>query len=65
MNTFMAIMSQLFWGVTVGALEAAFSTILRGGLTVGLIGGLGWWGVKKRRSRRIGAGDNAGTDKAD
>lgn len=27
MNTFMAIMSQLFWGVTVGALTATFTWI--------------------------------------
>ncbi len=52
MNTFMAILSQLFWGVTVGALEAAFSTILRGGLTIAAFGGLGWLGMKKRRKLR-------------
>ncbi|MCJ1961989.1 hypothetical protein [Novosphingobium mangrovi (ex Hu et al. 2023)] len=52
MNTFMAIMSQLFWGVTVGALEAAFATVARGAFAVFGLGGAGWWMVKRRRARQ-------------
>ncbi|MBO9725338.1 MAG: hypothetical protein J7530_13250 [Novosphingobium sp.] len=52
MNTFMAILSQLFWGVTVGALSAAFSTLAKGLATIVGIGGVGWYSLKRRRERR-------------
>ena len=53
MNTFMAIMSQLFWGVTIGALTAAFTTIGQGLAVVCGIGGLGWYGfTRHRRGKR-------------
>ncbi|EIZ77435.1 hypothetical protein WSK_3967 [Novosphingobium sp. Rr 2-17] len=52
MNTFMAIMSQLFWGVTIGALGAAFETLAKGAIMIGGIGGAGWYGLKWRRDRR-------------
>lgn len=51
MNTFMAIMSQLFWGVTVGALSSAFSTVAKGAAMLGGLGGAGWYGLKWRRGR--------------
>ncbi len=56
MNTFMAIMSQLFWGVTVGALEAAFATLARGGLAVLGVGGASWWLLRRHREKRSGSG---------
>ncbi|MBT0670339.1 hypothetical protein HT136_18385 [Novosphingobium profundi] len=52
MNTFMAIMSQLFWGVTIGALEAAFATVARGAIAAIGLGGAGWWVVRRRRAKR-------------
>jgi hypothetical protein len=52
MNTFMAIMSQLFWGVTVGALSAAFSSLAKGAATVAALAGMGWYGIKRRRRKR-------------
>lgn len=52
MNTFMAIMSQLFWGVTIGALSAAFETVAKGVVIIAGIGGIGWYGVKRRRCRQ-------------
>ncbi|EQB17528.1 MAG: hypothetical protein K0R64_409 [Novosphingobium lindaniclasticum] len=52
MNTFMAIMSQLFWGVTIGALSAAFSALAKGLAAVVGIGGVGWYSLKRRRDRR-------------
>jgi hypothetical protein len=48
MNTFMAIMSQLFWGVTVGALTVTASAIGKILLAVGVIGGFGWWALRRR-----------------
>lgn len=54
MNTFMAIMSQLFWGVTVGALSAAFSSLAKGAATVAALGCAGWYGMKRRRAKRLG-----------
>jgi hypothetical protein len=47
-NTFMAIMSQLFWGVTVGALTVTASAIGKILLAVGVVGGLGWWALRRR-----------------
>lgn len=44
----MAIMSQLFWGVTVGALTVTASAIGKILLGVGVIGGLGWWALRRR-----------------
>lgn len=52
MNTFMAIMSQLFWGVTVGALSSTFSLIAKGAAMAGGVGGAGWWSLRRRRRRR-------------
>ncbi|WP_395391757.1 hypothetical protein WBP07_13490 [Novosphingobium sp. BL-8A] len=52
MNTFMAIMSQLFWGVTVGALTSAFSALAKGLVAIVGIGGMGWYGFKYHRERR-------------
>jgi len=52
MNTFMAIMSQLFWGVTVGALSAAFSTLAKGLAAIAGIGAVGWYSLKRRRDKR-------------
>lgn len=52
MNTFMAIMSQLFWGVTVGALSSAFSSLAQGAATVAAVGCAGWYGVRRRRRKR-------------
>ncbi|WP_334181662.1 hypothetical protein [Novosphingobium sp.] len=48
----MAILSQLFWGVTVGALSAAFSTLAKGLAAIVGIGGVGWYSLKRRRERR-------------
>lgn len=50
MNTFMDIMSQLFWGVTVGALQAAFSTIACAILMALGLGGVGWWLLQRLRA---------------
>jgi hypothetical protein len=52
MNTFMAIMSQLFWGVTVGALSAAFSTLAKGLALILGVGGVGWYSLRRRREKR-------------
>ena len=52
MNTFMAIMSQLFWGVTVGALSAAFSTLAKGLALILVVGGVGWYSLRRRREKR-------------
>ncbi|KHK89530.1 hypothetical protein [Novosphingobium malaysiense] len=56
MNTFMAIMSQLFWGVTVGALTSTFSFFAKGVAVTAGVCGAGWWGRRwwldrHRRSR--------------
>ncbi|TCM18959.1 hypothetical protein EDF56_104494 [Novosphingobium sp. PhB165] len=48
----MAIMSQLFWGVTIGALTSAFSLLAKGLASIGVIGSLGWYGFKRHRERR-------------
>lgn len=48
----MAIMSQLFWGVTVGALSSTFSLLAKGAMMVLGFGGAGWWGLRWRRNRR-------------
>jgi hypothetical protein len=52
MNTFMTIMSQLFWGVTVGALSSAFSSLATGAATLAALGGAGWYGIKRRRRKQ-------------
>lgn len=52
MNTFMAIMSQLFWGVTVGALYSTFSLLAKGAALACGLGGAGWWSWQHRRNRR-------------
>ncbi|MCJ2188732.1 hypothetical protein [Novosphingobium beihaiensis] len=52
MNTFMAIMSQLFWGVTVGALSSTFSLLAKGTIVLGGLGGTAWYGLKRRRGSR-------------
>lgn len=57
MNTFMAIMSQLFWGVTVGALSSAFSSLAKGAATIAVLGCAGWFGMKRRRGKRDPQGD--------
>lgn len=49
MNTFMAILSQLFWGVTIGALSATFTAIGEGVILVLGLGGLAWYTMKRRR----------------
>ncbi len=48
----MAIMSQLFWGVTVGALSSSFSFLAKGLIVVAGLGAAGWFGLKRRRNRR-------------
>lgn len=52
MHNFMAILSQLFWGVTIGALSAAFETLAKGMMMIGGLGGAGWYGLKWRKARR-------------
>lgn len=49
MTTFMAIMAQLFWGVTIGALSATASAIVKGALVLGCLGGAGWYTLRVRR----------------
>lgn len=52
MHNFMAILSQLFWGVTIGALSAAFEALVKGAVMIGGLGGAGWYGLKWRKARR-------------
>lgn len=50
-TTLVTILSQIFWGVTVGALGAAFSAIgkwLGAGL---LLGGGMWWARRRQKAR--------------
>lgn len=51
MNTFMAIMSQLFWGVTVGALTATFTWIGKA-LALAACVPAGWWLIRRHRRPR-------------
>ncbi len=53
MHNFMAILSQLFWGVTIGALSAAFETLAKGAMMLCGLGGAGWYGLRWRRNRRM------------
>lgn len=48
----MSILSQLFWGVTVGAISAAFSTLAKGAVMLAGLGGMLWYGRKRRHARR-------------
>jgi len=48
----MAIMSQLFWGVTVGALSSTFGFLAKAAATFAGFGGAGWWGLRWRRGRK-------------
>ncbi|WP_169800990.1 hypothetical protein [Novosphingobium naphthalenivorans] len=48
----MAILSQLFWGVTVGALSSAFSLLAKGVMVLAGLGGAGWWSLRQRRRRK-------------
>lgn len=52
MQNFMAIMAQLFWGVTIGALGSAFSAAAKAILVLAGIAGAGWWSLKRRRKRK-------------
>lgn len=52
MNTFMAIMSQLFWGVTIGALTSAFSFLAKGLVAIFGLGAVGWYGFRRHREKR-------------
>lgn len=47
----MAIMSQLFWGVTVGALSSTFSLLAKATVTLAGLGGAAWWGLRWQRDR--------------
>ncbi|MCT2399063.1 hypothetical protein [Novosphingobium mangrovi (ex Huang et al. 2023)] len=58
MNTFMAIMSQLFWGVTAGALSATFSMLAKGVAVLGGLGLAGWFGLRRKDRRRPGKGED-------
>ena len=55
MNTFLEILSQLFWAITAGALIAA---VIAGAKIIGVIGGvivggmLAWRWMKKRKRDR-------------
>jgi hypothetical protein len=51
-NTFMAIMSQLFWGVTVGALTATFSWIGKA-VAVAACVPAAIWAVRRHRRRKL------------
>jgi len=53
MNTFMAIMSQLFWGVTIGALSATATALGKGALALCCLGGAGWYALRSRRRKRL------------
>jgi len=52
MKNLMMILSQLFWGVTVGALTETALILLRGALAAIGLGGATWWGLRWRRGRR-------------
>ncbi len=52
MQNFMAILAQLFWGVTIGALTTAFETLARSALAVVGLGGAGWLGMRWRQRKR-------------
>lgn len=51
MNTFMAILSQLFWGVTIGALTATFTWIGKA-MAAALCIPAGFWLWKRRKHLR-------------
>jgi len=53
MNTLMAILSQLFWGVTVGALSGSFAFIGKLLGTAGAVAG-GGYAIRRWRKRRKG-----------
>ncbi|WP_260610007.1 hypothetical protein [Sphingomonas sp. IC081] len=48
----MAIMSQLFWGVTIGALTSAFSFLAKGLAAIFGLGAVGWYGFRRHREKR-------------
>lgn len=52
MSTFMAILSQLFWGVTVGALSSTFGLLAKAAATLLGFGGAGWFGLRWHRGRK-------------
>lgn len=51
MNNFVAILSQLLWGVTIGALSTAAQTLAEAALVIAALCCLGWYGFKWTRTR--------------
>jgi hypothetical protein len=54
----MLILSQLFWGVTVGALTETALLVGRGLLGAVGLGGAAWWGMKWRNRRKKRSDDS-------
>lgn len=56
MNTFIAIMSQLFWGVTVGALSSTFALAAKAMVLFAGVGSAGWcgwrWHCRRKPDRK-------------
>ena len=52
MKNFVMILSQLFYGVTVGAIGAALSSLATSAAAAVGLGGAGWFGLKWFKGRK-------------